>query len=169
MVPRPLAQVPLFPGNRGCGVRDRGAAVTQMDLRTASLAEGEHATYLGRCVVVRLDGVKLSSPNTSRFTTRGGAMAQASAIKKLRRDVKLHIISALGLGHVAPSRVVITRLSFGELDRDNAWSSAKPVFDGVADAFTLANDRELQKNGDVQQCKCKRGTSGVVIELFFSV
>lgn len=168
----------LFPGNRGCGVCDRGAAVViipddgrcvgYQDLRKRSLQSGEHMTHHGRRIIVRLDGVKLESPNRSATVSRGARMAQAGRTKKLRAQVKLHIISALGLGHAPPSRVVVTRLSFGELDRDNAWASAKPVFDGVADAFALPNDRELQKNGDVAQSKCKKGTSGVIIELYFS-
>ena len=170
-------QVPLFAGNRGCGVRDRGAAVViipddgrrvvQQDLRTASLQSGEHMTHFGRCVVVRIDGVKLESPNRSATVSRGARMAQAGRTKKLRAQVKLHIIAALGLGHAPPSRVVVTRISAGELDMDNAWSSCKAVFDGVADAFNLPNDRELQKRAAVRQMKSKPRTRGVLIELFF--
>lgn len=157
-------QVPLFPGNRGCGKREMGAAITDMDIVRRRSDEG----YQGRLVIVRINGVKLESPNRSATVSRGARMAQAGRTKKLRETVRVHILGALGVGHAPPSSVVVTRLSFGELDRDNAWSSCKPVFDGIADAFGLPNDRELQKSGDVRQSKCARGTSGVIVELYFA-
>lgn len=119
-------------------------------------------------MLVRIDGVKLESPNRSATVSRGARMAQAGRTKRLRETVRVHVLGALGVGHTPPSRVVVTRLSFGELDTDNAWSSCKPCFDGIADAFGLPNDRELQKRAEVHQARCKRGTSGVLVEMFFS-
>jgi hypothetical protein len=177
MVPQPIAkagQQPLFPGNRGCGQRERGAAVVEMG---GWSGHPQHGTE--RHVVIRIDGIKTKPKNRSRFTTKGGAMAEAAATRKIRFAVRARIRDVFGLEHgpihivgpgaPRPSRVVLTRLSFGELDRGAVWEAMKPVWDGVADGLGLRDDRELQKSGDVQQAKCKRGTSGVVIELLFSV
>lgn len=169
-------QASLFPGNRGCGKRDKSASVALVG------SDGV------RCVVVRLN-IELESPNRAAFSRWGAS----GPIKKKREAARVGVLATLGANGTwtrivskkidgvrvrgtetlpcyrpAPSRVVITRLSFGELDKDNAGMAAKPVWDGIADAFGLPNDRELQKSGDVQQSKCRKGTSGVLIELFFS-
>lgn len=123
---------------------------------------------VGQVVTVRLDGVKLVSPNANHTATRGSRYAELGRIKRLKGAVMLAVRAAVGVGSAGElPRVVITRRSFGELDRDNAWSSAKPVFDGVAMALGLADDRALQKLGDVVQEKCARGTFGVVITIDF--
>ena len=168
-------QVPLFPGNRGCGKREKPAAViTKGSMLVIDGTLGPDGSFDGihvaqKQVTIRIDGLELKPKNRSRFTTKGGAMAEAAATRKARNRVKLEIVAAVGLRHAPPSRVVVTRLSFGTLDRGAVWEACKPVWDGIADAFELKSDRELQEQGDVAQGKCARGTKGVIIELFFSV
>ena len=162
-------QQPLFAGNRGCGKRDKPATVIEQCLVQHRGSDG-HSNFLPmRRVTVRIDGLELKPINRSAVISRGGRMAQAAATRKTRNRVKLEIIAAVGLDSPAPSRVVVTRLSFGTLDRGAVWEACKPVWDGIADAFTLTSDRELQERGDVALGKCARGTKGVVIEMFFSV
>lgn len=198
-------QALLFPGNRGCGKRDQPAGVViipddgrrvgYQDLRTASLQSGEHMTFRGRCVVVRINGMQTKPNNGVRFTSKGGAMAQASDIRKQRARVRLEILAALGINATyehkvttrvgktyvtnvvtsgchkpAPTRIALTRLSSGKgLDKGGLWEAMKAVVDGIADAFGLVDDRELQENAEMKNGKCARKSSGVVIELFFEV
>jgi hypothetical protein len=143
-------QTKLF--HAGSGVRDRSGVVA----------------VVGKIVVLRIDGVKLTSPNGIRGMSKGASYSHMARIRKLRERIKLEVSAAFGADDPVPTRVVITRRSFGELDRDNAWSSAKPVWDGIADAFGLPNDRALQNAGDVRQEKCKRGTFGIVLEFSFA-
>jgi hypothetical protein len=143
------AQQKLF--HVGSGRRDRAGAVAEIGL--------------GR-VMIRIDGVKLTTPNAVRFATKGGIMANAARVRKIVERVRLECYRIFGPpgSHEPPMRCTVTRLSSGELDMDNAWSSCKPVFDGIALAFGLPNDRELQKRSSVAQQKTARGTFGVLIE-----
>lgn len=145
-----MEQQKLF--HRGSGVRSREPAFT----------------VVGRVVTVRLDGVKLVSPNRNHTATRGSRFAENARVQKLKGAVALAVRAAVGAVTLERlPRVVVTRRSFGTLDRDNAWSSCKPVFDGVAHALGLKDDRALQELGDVAQEKCARGSFGCVITIDF--
>lgn len=177
-------QVPLFPGNRGCGKRERGAAVVEHPF--ASTLTGE------RCVVIRIDGMKTKPKNRTRFASRGGMFASAAEVAEIRERTRKSVLEALGANSSwkrrvvkkidgvrvrgletlpchkpGPSRVVITRLSSGRMDKGSAAEALKPVWDGIADAFGLPDDYELQERGEERRDKCKPGTSSIVVELFF--
>lgn len=114
---------------------------------------------------ITIPGAKLVSPNRSHTMTRGSRFAELKRVRDLQERVRLHLLAAGLDEEQVPSRIVIVRLSSGELDRDNAWSSSKPVWDALAKFFGLPNDRELQKAGDVRQEKAPRGKGGVRIEV----
>lgn len=184
-------QQPLFAGNRGCGKRDKPAAVVDIVAR-----RGDQTAW--RKVIVRIDGFETKPKNRSHIASVGARMGEAEDTRKARKRVKLAIFEAVGInatwthkvttkvkgiyvtGDVtegchrpAPARVVVTRLSSNagtsnEMDRGAVWEALKSTWDGIADAFGLASDRDLQREGDVAQAKCKPGTKGIVIELFFS-
>ena len=117
-----------------------------------------------RTLRIDLMGVRLVSPNRNHTASRGSRFAELRRVRDLRSIVTLKLRATLDTKE-PPSRVVLTRLSAGELDRDNAWSSSKPVWDAIAEVFGLPNDRELQKAGDVLQEATKRGVFGVRIEM----
>lgn len=116
-----------------------------------------------RAIVI--PGLKLVSPNRNHTMTRGSRFAELKRVRDLQSTVRAHLLAAGLDEEAAPSRVVIVRLSSGELDRDNAWSSSKPVWDAIAKFYGLPNDRALQNAGDVRQEKAPRGKGGVRLEL----
>lgn len=97
---------------------------------------------------IRIEGMSLLTPNATRFTTRGAAMAHARAKRTVRDCVQMHVAAvwrrrADGL----PCSILVTRIGPGTLDDDNLVASLKDPLDGIALALGV-NDRTFVLLGD---------------------
>ena len=91
--------------------------------------------------------------------------ARAAKVKAHRTAAYLMGKSRLqGSTEVLPLRVVLCRLSAGELDSDNLQGALKAIRDGLADALGL-KDNDPRVTWEYSQFKVKRGKFGVRVTL----
>jgi hypothetical protein len=101
----------------------------------------------------------------SNANMREHHMAKARRMKTQRHTVAMFCRMPLhGLLERGRARITIVRVAPRCLDIDNAWSSAKAVIDGVADALGLKNDRDRRIDWAVRQEKGAPKQYGLRIE-----
>lgn len=127
-----------------------------------------------------LDGLETKSPNVYKQIAQNHRlppdrkrqiMAGLANEEKAQRERALAALETVHreiLDRGLPSRIVLTRISTGKLDADNAQGALKHVRDGVAEGL-LVDDRAF----DGERCRLvyeqappgKRGVKGVKIEI----
>lgn len=151
-------QAPLFPGNRGCGKRERSAA---------DVAETRDR------VIVRIDGLETTTPNTTRFRTPGGARAHHRRNKVVRETVWARVLAAVGnrVRSRGVASIRVTRFSRGQLDDDNLIAAVKSARDGIAKAIGI-DDRWFSVTSAPGKipfiCEQSPGKPGLAIEVVFA-
>lgn len=110
----------------------------------------------------------LPIPTVSESNARGHWSKRHARSAPQRRIVGLVLrpqLSALGL----PVRVLLTRMSAGELDDDNLRGALKAVRDGVADALGLRDDSDARVTWLYAQAKVPRGSWGFEVVVTRSI
>lgn len=125
-------------------------------------------------LTTKLEGLKLTSPNRTRFATRGGALAQAAKAKRMRELGALATrgcVSSLFLRgptmYGANVRVTIVRIAPRAFDDDNFVASCKALRDGIADAFGL-KDHDERISFWYEQTRGKPREYGVVLQFLIT-
>jgi|HubBroStandDraft_5_1064220.scaffolds.fasta_scaffold142995_1 hypothetical protein len=99
-------------------------------------------------VQVRIIGLKLITPNATRFTTRGAAMAHAAKKRAIRDCVQAYVASVWRRnGDGMPTAITFRRFGPRRLDDDNLVAACKDPVDSVALALGV-NDKTFVMFGD---------------------
>jgi hypothetical protein len=128
-----------------------------------------------RSVLVRIDGLRLASPNQRRGLTRLAAIGHSRRVAVVKQVAWANVIRATRGNRLGwPDAIHVTRIGERRLDADNLIGASKTLLDGIAKAiqiddraFVIAEERDGIRVTFGQRSE-GRGVYAVEVELRFA-